>query len=139
MPILQSVLKEGGLNTIIRASKRAILSILCFVLPACSIHQLDVQQGNVITKEMTEKLKIGMDKEQVKFILGTPLIIDPFHKNRWDYIFSLETYEGKSESKHITVIFKDNKTVRFAGFKPTPAPAQIVSKSSIKNKNSETN
>jgi len=94
---------------------RLICCVFIVTLSACSIHQLDVQQGNVITKKMTDKLKIGMDKEQVRFILGTPLISDPFHKNRWDYVFSLESQDMTIESTHITIFFLDNKVVKFKG------------------------
>lgn len=88
---------------------------LLLVLPACSIHQLDIQQGNVITKDMKDKLKIGMDKEQIRFILGTPLINDPFHKDRWDYVYSLQKDSGEKELAHVTVMFKDNKAVQYVG------------------------
>ena len=66
-----------------------IASIFCItiLLSACSIHKIDVQQGNVITKETLKKLNIGMGKKQVSRLLGTPLINDPFHKDRWDYIY----------------------------------------------------
>lgn len=92
-----------------------LLGSVFIAFSACSIHKLDIQQGNVITKQMTEKLKIGMDKGQVRFILGTPSISDPFHKNRWDYIFTLATDAGKKEANHIKVIFENNRVVRFTG------------------------
>ena len=57
-------------------------------------YRMEIQQGNYVTQEMASQLKVGMTKEQVRFILGTPLIVDPFHNNRWDYVFRLEQ-DGK--------------------------------------------
>ncbi len=72
-------------------------------------HKIDIPQGNVLTQEMLDKLKPGMTPSQVRFILGTPLIVDPFHNNRWDYVYRLEK-EGKLlENRRITVIFEDER------------------------------
>ena len=54
------------------------------------LYKIDVQQGNVIEQEMLDKLQPGMDKGQVKFIMGTPVIVDPFHSERWEYIYSYQ-------------------------------------------------
>jgi outer membrane protein assembly factor BamE len=72
-------------------------------------HKIDIPQGNALTQEKLDKLKIGMTQSQVRFILGTPLIVDPFHTNRWDYVFRLEK-EGKLvESRRVTVIFENDQ------------------------------
>jgi len=108
-------------HTLLRAkqhTKRLILSAVFFALPACSIHQIDIQQGNVITKKMTDKLKIGMDMSQVRYIMGTPLIIDPFHKNRWDYVYSLDTHNGHKKLTHIAVFFEEDRVIRYVGIAP---------------------
>ncbi|MGH8757269.1 MAG: outer membrane protein assembly factor BamE, partial [Burkholderiales bacterium] len=66
---------------------------LVLSLTACSPsilytpHKMDVQQGNVVTEDMLGKVKSGMTKSQVRFALGTPLISDPFHAERWDYVY----------------------------------------------------
>ena len=58
---------------------------------AClSVYRPDLQQGNAVTPEMVEKLKVGMTRNQVRFVLGTPLIADVFHPDRWDYYFFLK-------------------------------------------------
>ncbi|MFQ5760576.1 MAG: outer membrane protein assembly factor BamE, partial [Acidiferrobacterales bacterium] len=65
-----------------------ILSVLLtlWLVTACfNIYRPEVQQGNVVTQEMVSQLKIGMSRRQVRFLLGTPLIEDPFHQDRWDY------------------------------------------------------
>jgi len=106
-----------------RHTKSLIISAVCFALPACSIHQIDIQQGNVITKKMTDKLKIGMDRNQVRYVMGTPLIVDPFHKNRWDYVYSLDIHNGEKQTSHITVLFEDERVIRYVGI---PSEAQKV-------------
>lgn len=73
----------------------------CFLVP----HKIDVQQGNYIDQTMLSKLKVGMNKSQVRYVLGTPLITDPFHPERWDYTF-LDRPGGKlSAQKRVTVVF----------------------------------
>ncbi len=115
----------------LRSTARLLSAAFILTISACSIHQLDIQQGNVITNDMTNKLKIGMDRNQVRFILGTPLINDPFHENRWDYVFSLDSDSSKKESTHITVFFQDNKVVKFNGtvaLKSRDASKKVASK-----------
>lgn len=58
-------------------------------IPTIKPYKMDIQQGNVVTSEMLLKLRPGMTKSQVRFILGTPLLVDSFHSNRWDYFYQL--------------------------------------------------
>ena len=87
-------------------------------------HKLDVSQGNLVTSEMRAKLKLGMSRAQVKDVLGTPLISDPFHANRWDYIYRF-TREGKLvEQQRLTVFFEADKLARIDDSDmPDPATA----------------
>lgn len=78
----------------------ALLGIF-MLLGACSRipgiiteYRIDVQQGNVLTQEMVSQLRPGLSREQVRFILGTPMLTDLFHGERWEYVFRLQ--EGKS-------------------------------------------
>lgn len=73
------------------------------------LYKIDIQQGNVIEQEMLDRLKPGMDKNQVKFIMGTPVLIDPFHNNRWEYIFSFQEGGGIREQRHITLHFDEDE------------------------------
>ncbi|GMR03695.1 MAG: hypothetical protein BMS9Abin22_197 [Gammaproteobacteria bacterium] len=80
------------------------------------VYKLDTQQGNVVTQEMVDKLKPGMTRSQVRFVLGTPLIIDPFHQNRWDYFYSFAEGRGKTrQTRRLTILFRDNKLVGVQG------------------------
>ena len=84
-------------------------------------YRIDVQQGNFISREMVTQLKEGMrtkdgvTPEQVRFVLGTPLLTDVFHANRWDYVFRLKKGNGEIISSHVAVFFKDNRLVSIDG------------------------
>jgi outer membrane protein assembly factor BamE len=80
-----------------------------------SPYRPDIQQGNFVSKEMLAQLKTGQTREQVKFILGTPLLTDVFHANRWDYPFYLARGNGELTSARVTVFFKDDVVERFEG------------------------
>ncbi len=79
------------------------------MISACSIHKIDVQQGNIVTPDMIEQIDTGMTKRQVEFILGNPLLIDSFNSNRWIYYYRLQSGNGEIEQYHITFDFKDDK------------------------------
>src|SRR5918998_642922 len=68
------------------------------MLPGLTPHKIDIQQGNYVTQDMVNKLKPGMSRSQVRFALGTPLIADPFHADRWDYVYVYE-HKGRPLAK----------------------------------------
>jgi outer membrane protein assembly factor BamE len=84
-------------------------------MPTLTPHRIDIQQGNVVTQDMVDKLKPGMTPSQVRFILGTPLVVDTFHKDRWDYVYRYEKGGKLVEHRRIIVIFEDDKLVRIEG------------------------
>ena len=84
-------------------------------LPGLSAHKIDIQQGNYVTQDMVAKLKPGMSRSQVRFALGTPLIADPFHPDRWDYVYVLHKKGRLVEQRRIVVVFKEDKLVRIDG------------------------
>ncbi|MGZ5201126.1 MAG: outer membrane protein assembly factor BamE [Telluria sp.] len=75
----------------------------------------DIQQGNFVSQEMLDQLKTGMTHDQVKFVLGTPLLTDVFHEDRWDYPFYLARGNGELTTSRVTVYFKDGKVDHFDG------------------------
>lgn len=83
-----------------------------FLLGACTLHRVDIQQGNVIDADTEVKLKPGMTKEQAQFLFGAPLIIDPFHRDRWDYIYYLDQAGKPLQERRITLFFQGDKIVR---------------------------
>jgi outer membrane protein assembly factor BamE len=80
-----------------------------------SPYRPDVQQGNFVSQEMMAQLKEGMTHEQVRFLMGTPLLNDIFHADRWDYVFRLQKGTGEILSSRVTVFFKDDRVARFEG------------------------
>lgn len=85
-------------------------------LPAIATpYKMDVQQGNVVTQDMIAKLQPGMTRNQVRFALGTPLVVDPFRTDRWDYVFLYQKAGVVTEHRKIAVIFKDDKLFRIEG------------------------
>ena len=80
-----------------------------------SAYRMDIQQGNAITHEMVAKLKPGMTRAQVKFALGTPLIVDSFRTDRWDYVYYFEKPNAPREYRHIIVFFKGDRVERLEG------------------------
>lgn len=75
----------------------------------------DIQQGNFVSEEMIQQVKVGQTREQIMFILGTPLLQDVFHKDRWDYPFYLARGNGELTTSRVTLYFKDNKLDHFDG------------------------
>lgn len=78
-------------------------------------YRIDIQQGNVVTQQMVAKLKAGMTRAQVRFALGSPLVVDPFRTDRWDYVYSYQKQGKDIERRHITVIFEEDRLARIEG------------------------
>ena len=100
-----------------------------FSSPVLSPYKMDIRQGNYVTPEMREKLRLGMSKNQVRYVLGTPMISDAFHGNRWDYIYSLEQRGEVVERQRLTLYFEGDNLVRMddgrqAGKEAGPAIVQ---------------
>jgi len=78
-------------------------------------YRIDVRQGNFVSQEMVAQLKPGQSKDQVRFILGTPLVVDPFHAERWDYVYRFQPGRGEVQQRRVAVYFADGKLTRVAG------------------------
>lgn len=78
---------------------------LILMVLSCTMHRVEIQQGNVITPEMVAQLKPGMTRQQVQFVMGTASVMDPFHPDRWDYVYTLKRGREKGERQHVTVYF----------------------------------
>ncbi|MCX2983286.1 outer membrane protein assembly factor BamE [Halieaceae bacterium IMCC14734] len=90
-------------------------------ITACSnigfpgVYRINVEQGNIITQEMIDQLKPGMNQRQVRFILGTPLTEDSFNQARWDYLFLIRNGNDTIEEERLTVFFDGDKLSYFTG------------------------
>lgn len=82
------------------------------IVSACSIHRPDVQQGNFLDEENVGKLSAGMNKTEVRYLMGTPLLQDPFHANRWDYVYLYEHPGKQRQLGRVTVFFDNDKVSR---------------------------
>jgi len=106
-----------------------VLSIL--LLGACStipspVYKLDINQGNYITQDQVERLKVGQTRQQVKSLLGTPLLADPFHASRWDYVYEFQRRGRTLEHRQFTVYFVEEKVARWEGDEMPPSPAEVA-------------
>ncbi|RZI41429.1 outer membrane protein assembly factor BamE [Herbaspirillum sp. HC18] len=108
---------EQGSSGVHTSAPSGVERFMGFLTP----YRIDIQQGNFISREMVAQLKEGMQRkegvtpEQVRFVLGTPLLNDIFHANRWDYVFRLKKRTGEVISSRVTVFFKDNRLVNIEG------------------------
>lgn len=105
------------------------------LLPTLKPYKIDIQQGNYVTQEMLARLKPGMTRSQVRFALGTPLIVDPFRTDRWDYFYMMQKSGELTEQRAVTVVFKGDELLRIEGdvvsaspAKPDPAAAATTGK-----------
>ncbi|MFN4148249.1 MAG: outer membrane protein assembly factor BamE [Rhodocyclaceae bacterium] len=80
-----------------------------------SPYRIDVRQGNYVTQEMVAKLKPGMSRDEVRFVLGTPLVADIFHAKRWDYVYRFQPGRGEVQQRILSVFFEDDKLTRVGG------------------------
>jgi outer membrane protein assembly factor BamE len=96
-----------------RRSRLLLVAASCALIAACSYkpgfineYKIDIQQGNVLTQEMVSQLKPGQTRDQVRYLLGTPLVVDIFHQQRWDYVYRyLNGQTGQTEARKFTVFF----------------------------------
>jgi len=101
---------------------RPTFLFLSLSLAGCSItslapepYKVEIQQGNVITQEMVARLAPGMTRAQVRFLLGSPPIVDPFHADRWDYVYRYAKGDKLIEERKLSLFFQNDQLVRVAG------------------------
>ncbi len=88
------------------------------------VYKMTVQQGNILTEEMVDQLKPGMTKRQVRYLLGTPLLTDFFHTDRWDYTYTIRRGHQDMQIKTLTLHFEEDALVRIEGdLRPDPSRA----------------
>ncbi len=96
-----------------------LLAVIC--LSACGfvgfpgVYKIDVEQGNIVTQEMVDQLKPGMSRRQVRFILGTPLLEDPFNQARWDYPYVKRNGFNVLSESRLMVYFDGDSLARYEG------------------------
>lgn len=127
--------------------QKILVAVVCGLLASCSSstmssssvnpinwitpYKVDVIQGNFVSREQVEQLQAGMTRDQVKSVLGTPLMTSLFHADRWDYVFTLKRQGVEPQAFKYTVFFKGDQLERFAG-DSMPSEAEFIS--SLSNK-----
>lgn len=100
---------------------RFLVIFLVLCLNACTsmrfpgVYKIDIQQGNILAPKQVQQLKLGMSKEQVRYLLGQPLVIDTFNSDIWNYYYSLKQGNGDSSSDQLKLVFSDNKLSEMSG------------------------
>ena len=102
--------------------KKLLIIMTCIAslsMTACSryhlVHKIDVQQGNVITQDEVNLLEPGMNRRQVQYIMGSPMIADVFHQDRWDYVYLLQPGYGEKTEDRVTLFFDNDQLSRITG------------------------
>lgn len=93
----------------------SVLAAACGDPKIPGVYRIDIQQGNVVTQEQLSQLERGMSKRKVQFVLGTPMIMDTFHQNRWDYLYSYQEGGGEREQRRVSLFFEDDALARIEG------------------------
>ncbi len=75
------------------------------------VYRINIQQGNLLKEEQIEQLEVGMTRKQVRFLLGTPMVDDPFHQERWDYIYYIRIGRRDPFQSHMLTVYFDGDTV----------------------------
>ena len=89
------------------------------------VYKLDVNQGNFISQDMVDKLKVGQTRAQVRLIMGTPLIVTVFREDRWDYSYLFNRQGRVIEQRNFTIYFVDDKVARWEGDEAPPSAAEL--------------
>lgn len=94
--------------------------LVAMSLSACSSwvnfpYRINVRQGNYVTQEMVDQLELAMTKDQARYIMGSPLLVDPFHEDRWDYVYRFSPGYGDVELRHVLLVFEKGLLFKIEG------------------------
>ena len=89
-----------------------VLLLISLIFSAGCVYRANISQGNLIKQDDLDQVEIGMTRNQVRFLLGTPMIDDPFHSDRWDYVYYLRVgREDAGFKRWVTVLFEDGEVI----------------------------
>jgi outer membrane protein assembly factor BamE len=122
----------SALNLFSNCSVSCILAVVAsLTLSSCTtilnnlpgVYRVDVQQGNIVDQSMIDQLRPSMNKRQVLYIMGSPMLADFFHQKRWDYLYSAQVDGGDRQQKRISLFFENDQLIGVQGdFKPSELP-----------------
>src|ERR1700722_8375806 len=116
---------------------RLLLASTLSLLGSACVYRINIQQGNFLDQAAVEQVKPGMTRSQVRYLIGTPMVADPFNKERWDYIYYLKKGRTRHiDSRRVTLYFDEEKVARLD--KPSAAVAAAQDASAAKLKNGRT-
>ena len=117
-----------------------LLSVVALLLFGCvRTYRIDIQQGNIVTQEQIEQLKPGMKMTEVRYLLGAPLVEDPFHTKRWDYFHSFRSGETRQvEQQRLTVFFDNGQLTKVEKDFETEPLTSSSSESSVQSQTKPT-
>jgi outer membrane protein assembly factor BamE len=90
---------------------RALIVMLASLSVAACIYRIDVQQGNLLEDSDVEQVEVGMTRSQVQFLLGTPMVADSFHRDRWDYAYYLRHGKSREVERRWLIVYFENERV----------------------------
>lgn len=97
-------------------------ALTAITLSGCSlVYRIDIPQGNYVEQKQVSKLRQGMTREQVSYVLGSPMLKDTFDANTWYYLYEFQPGHGQKERKELTVRFANERLVAISGDFPQPA------------------
>lgn len=106
-------------------SLRAVAATIIACLLAACVYRLDTQQGNLLDADQVAEVAAGMTRSQVRFILGTPMVADPFDQSRWDYVYYFRDGKtGKRRKSHVIVWFDGDNVTRIEQPEPVPTKSK---------------
>lgn len=116
-------------SLIILSAQAALYGCTTTTLEIPGVYVMDIQQGNIVDQGMIDQLRPNMNKKQVLYIMGSPMLIDPFHPQRWDYFYAEQPSGEARMQKRISLLFADDELVGVQGdFRPSNVPVIPTSK-----------
>lgn len=114
------------------------LATSCSTFRFPGVHRINIQQGNFITQQMIDKLKPGMSKNQIRYVLGQPVLENPLDQDRWDYMHTLQISGGKPQQAQLTLYFVNEHLDHFEGdYLPTNERARLQKQTGEENQISD--
>ena len=104
---------------------KILFLIFCFLLNGCNslLYRQDLQQGNILTNEMTAQLHLGMTPEQVRFVMGNPVLVPSFDVNRWDYVYTFRKNSCPTKVERLTLYFEGGQLRKITGIEKYQIPS----------------